>query len=168
MPSFLWENFFRKKSPSYDHFLKEQPLFSALTSRELRILKRILHERAYFPGEVIFKSGSSIGFYMILSGEVHIFYGDSQKEEKNLVNRLKQGDFFGEMALVQDQVYQKTLAKSAAHSNLLALFKPELISLIEKHPKLGVKILIKLSETMGLRLQKAGDKLSQMSSKGAL
>ena len=107
MPSFLWENFFRKKSPSYDHFLKEQPLFSALTLRELRILKRVLHERAYFPGEVIFKSGSSIGFYMILSGEVHIFYGDSQKEEKNLVNRLKQGDFFGEMALVQDQVYQK-------------------------------------------------------------
>lgn len=166
--NFLWDNFFKKDANSYDDFLKNQPLFSHLTSNELRILKRILHERSYFSGEVIFKPGFGIGLYMILRGEVHIFYGDSQKEEPVALGRLQQGDFFGELSLIQEKGYRKTLAKSAANSELLALFNPELMSLMDRHPRLGVKILIKLSEILGMRLMKAGEKLAHISSQGAV
>ena len=160
MIDFLWKNFFRKKNSSTVDFLKQQTLFSSLTPRELRVVERLVHNRSYFPGEVIFKPGSSIGLYMILKGKVNILYEGKGNGESSIVSRLGEGDFFGELSLVQDKGYQKTMAKSVESCELLGFFKPEMMSLIEKSPKLGSKILIKLSEVLGMRLQKAGEQLA--------
>lgn len=165
MIDFLWNNFFRKKNNSISDFLKQQMLFSSLAPKEIRIVERLIHHRSYFSGEIIFKPGSSIGLYMILKGKVHILH--EKGEEHSVISCLEEGDFFGELSLVQEKGYQKTMAKAVEPSELLGFFKPEMTSLIEKSPRLGSKILIQLSNILGSRLQKAGEKLAQFSSQGA-
>ena len=159
MADFLWENFFRNKKSSFREFLGEQKIFSSLSDKELKLVERIVHLRSYFPGEIIFKPGSSIGLYMVLKGEVHIFYGEPTQDKPVVISTLKEGDFFGELSLVQEKSYQKTSARAETTVELLGFFKPELMSLIDKSPRLGCKILIRLSEILGTRLQKAGEQL---------
>lgn len=158
MIEFLWNNFFKSKNQSKIDFLKKQPLFSSLNNKELRMVEKFIHHRTYFSGEVIFKPGSSIGFYMIMKGRVQITYGEDNPSH----TQLEEEDFFGELSLVQDKGYHKTTAKAIEPSELLGFFKPELLSLIENSPRLSARILMKLSSILGLRLKKAGEKLMEI------
>ena len=160
MIEFLWNNFFKPKNQSRVDFLKKQPLFSSLSNKELRMVERFIHHRTYFSGEVIFKPGSSIGLYMIMKGQVQITYGDDNPSNM----QLEEGDFFGELSLVQDKGYHQTAAKAITACELLGFFKPELLSLIETSPRLSARILMKLSSILGLRLKKAGEKLMELHS----
>ncbi len=164
MIEFLWNNFFKSKNQSKIDFLKKQPLFSSLNNKELRMVEKFIHHRTYFSGEVIFKPGSSIGLYMIMKGQVQIAYGDDTQSNATNTSQLKEGDFFGELSLVQDKGYHKTTAKATEPSELLGFFKPELLSLIETSPRLSARILMKLSSILGLRLQKAGERLMEIHS----
>ena len=164
MIEFLWNNFFKPKNQSRIDFLKKQPLFSSLSNKELRMIEKFIHTRTYFSGEVIFKPGSSIGLYMIMKGKVQITYGDDNSSRTSNISQLEEGDFFGELSLVQDKGYHKTTAKATEPSELLGFFKPELLSLIENSPRLSARILMKLSSILGLRLQKAGEKLMEIHS----
>lgn len=165
MLEFLWENFFRTKQDSIKNFLSEQAIFAYLSPKEIRLIERLVHHRSYFPGETIFKPSSSIGMYMIIKGKVHISYEDNDKQKAPLiVSRLAEKDFFGELSLVQESSYQKTTAVAIESTEVVGLFKPDLMQLIEKYPKTGSKILLALCEVMGVRLQKAGEKLSEISS----
>ena len=166
MQQFLWKNFFKSKNVSYTDFLKNQVLFSKLTRRELRIITRILHERSYFPGEFIFKPHLNVGFYIITQGSVQIFYGDSVESSATPITTLNEGDCFGELSLVQDKSYPKTWAQASQNTEVLCLFRPEFKSLIEKHPRLGFKVISQLAEILGARLQKASEKLSQIPMEG--
>ena len=165
MIDFLWKNFFRNERGSTLDFLKNQPLFSSLNTRELKMVERLVHHRSYFAGEVIFKPGLSIGMYMVFKGQVQIFYEEESGQTPHIITSLKEGDFFGELSLVQEKSYHKTTAKATEAAELIGFFKPEMMSLIEKSPKLGVKILMQLLEIVGLRLKKAGEKFSKLSTK---
>lgn len=55
------------------HRLKNSSLFSSLTPLELRSIDRLLHERRYLPGEVVFDEGEEgQALYLILAGRVSI------------------------------------------------------------------------------------------------
>ena len=70
-----WENIFRrrKKTDAIDKVLMQIPVFQDLNSRELKIIKRILHQREYGKQEVIFSQGDvGLGMYIVVSGQVEI------------------------------------------------------------------------------------------------
>ncbi len=162
MLELLWKNFFQNKKGSQISFLKNQILFSSLKEKEIRILEKVIHQRSYFSGENIFKAGFNTGFYMIVKGQVEISY-DMPDGDPMVVSVLKEGDFFGELTLVQDKGYQKATAQATCATDLLSLFRPEFMSVIDKHPKMGSRILIKLSEVLGERLKKTGEVLYKKS-----
>ena len=74
------------------------PLFSGLTPRQLKVVAEAGVEREYKTGETIVKQGEKgIGFYLLLSGAAEVRKGGKT------VTRLAPGQFFGEMALVDEQ-----------------------------------------------------------------
>ena len=160
----FWSNFFKEGPESEGglKFIKKCPLFSSLSAGETRFLRKILHKRIYADGEIIFKPSSGIGMYIILKGQVNILHGspDSQ-EDPSLVSSLKPGDFFGELALIQNQGYKSMFARSASDSQLLGFFQPDLQFLLENRPVMGVKILKPLCEILSRRLCKAEQKILQ-------
>ena len=78
--------------------LKDVPLFASLNKRELSTVGRLLHEREYKGGEVIFDEGEEgQALYVVFSGEVII----ARKSRPDTpLAELGPGDFFGDLALI--------------------------------------------------------------------
>lgn len=78
--------------------LASVPLFAALDKKQIRNLVASAKERSFRAGESIVKHGETgIGFYLILSGQAHV------ERAGQKVAALGPGQFFGEMALLDEQ-----------------------------------------------------------------
>ncbi|MCI4350689.1 MAG: cyclic nucleotide-binding domain-containing protein [Thermoplasmata archaeon] len=74
------------------------PLFSSLSERQRKTLAETGKERSYAAGASIVKRGDKgVGFYLVLDGKA-----DVRKDNKS-VAALGPGQFFGEMALFDEQ-----------------------------------------------------------------
>jgi len=94
--------------------LRGFPVFSNLAETDLEKLAKRLQERVFAADAFVFRQGDRAdGLYFIASGAVEIDLG-----EKRL--RLGRGDFFGEMALL-DQSRRSAAVRSISYSHLLLL-----------------------------------------------
>lgn len=165
MLNVFFKNFFKKDKEGELKFIKQCPLFSKLTNREVKFLQKILHRRIYTDGEIIFKPASGTGMHIILKGQVNILHGTpSSQEEPSLVSSLKSGDFFGELALLKNGAYQSMFAQSLNNSHLLSFYQPDLNFIIKNKPKIGIVILRELANILSHRLSKAEQKILQVHS----
>ncbi|NWF98381.1 MAG: cyclic nucleotide-binding domain-containing protein [Nitrospirae bacterium] len=156
----IWENIFRKKrnADSIEEILVKIPIFQDLTPRELKTIKSILYQREYKTNEFIFKEGDAgLGMYIIFNGKVIITCGN----DKQTLAELEEGDFFGELSLL-DESPRSASAVAKTPCILLCFFKPELLDIIERNPKLGCKIIFKLAWTIGERLKSTNEQLKAL------
>jgi CRP-like cAMP-binding protein len=155
----LWENIFKarqKQTDEVNDILLKIPIFQDINNRELRKIKGILHQREYTKNEVIFHQGDAgLGMYIIIEGNVEIVCGP----ERLVLAELNKGDFFGELALL-DESPRSAAAISKTPCRMLCFFKPELLDLLERDPKLGSRILFRLAWTIGERLKNTNEQLS--------
>jgi CRP/FNR family cyclic AMP-dependent transcriptional regulator len=160
----LWGNIFKGKndqSRDIRHFLKDIPLFARLRKRELRDIEHLIHQRQYKNAEVVFwQDEPGVGMYIVQSGEVGIF-GDYGTPEQKQLALLGQGDFFGEMALLEDDNRSAT-AVALSEASLIGIFHPDLFSLFERKPDLGIKVLATLANMLAQRLRKTNLELQQL------
>jgi len=168
----VWANIFRKKEGEKEDILtvlKHIPLFQDLSKKELRQLERILHQRTYKQGEVVFNEGEpGVGMYIIEDGEVQITIG----KDRRVLAVLSKGDFFGEMALLLEAPRTASAIASKA-SILYGFFQPDLFSILETYPRTGNKILLRLSQMIAERLRRSNienrelrEKLQALEAKG--
>ncbi len=132
-----------------DEVLKQMPIFEKLTKRELQAIIRILHKREYAPEEIIFRENEpGMGMYIIQEGTVAIV----SESAKLQLTELKAGSFFGEIALL-DAAPRSATAIAKTHCKLFGFFQPDLFGLIERNPKLGVKVVLGISRLVCERLR---------------
>ncbi len=83
-------------------FLYRVPLFQSLNRRQLdQLAKRVL-DRDYQEGATIVSQGKGgEGFFIVYAGKVDVIR-ERADGNKAVVNQLSDGDFFGEMALLDD------------------------------------------------------------------
>jgi monovalent cation:H+ antiporter, CPA1 family len=94
--------------------LRGFPVFSTLTEEELGRVAKRLQVRVFAADAFVFRRGERAdGMYFIASGAVEITIGEKQI-------RLGRGDFFGEMALL-DQTRRSAAVRSISYSHLLFL-----------------------------------------------
>jgi CRP/FNR family cyclic AMP-dependent transcriptional regulator len=155
--SALWRNLFSGKSiedGSTESVLSRVPAFSELSTRELRFVAAIVHRREYKAGEPVFYQGDpGLGMYIIREGEVSIRISERDGEDKELAV-LSEGDFFGELALL-DESPRSAAAVCKTDCSLIGFFRTDLFELIEQKAELGTKIVLKLAEILAVRLRKA-------------
>jgi CRP-like cAMP-binding protein len=132
--------------------LRGLSLFKRLTARELRELDELLHERSYQKEEVIFDEGDTgLGLFIVVSGRVKIV--SSHAALQRLAPEFGPGDFFGELAMFEES--QRTARAVAVEpTQVLALFRTEFVSLLERDRGIGVKLLFELSRTVVSRSRK--------------
>lgn len=160
----FWGNVFRKKNDDEDDVLrtlKQVPLFGNMTDSELREFEKLIHRRHFKAGETIFWEGEpGVGMYIIQNGEVSISKYFPQEERKVLAV-LQNGEFFGELALLDESPRSATaLAKDA--TKILGLFRPDLFSLLERKPRLGNKFLFQLALIIGERLKHNNSEMQKL------
>jgi len=111
--------------------------------------------REYHKGDLIFEEGMpGEELFIILSGKVEIVKKNAQG--KNIVlAHLSSGDFFGEMAILQNTLRTAT-AKAVEDTKVIVLDKKSFLKNVSAYPQLSLVILRKMSE----RLQQTSEKLS--------
>ena len=135
------------------------PIFQDLEQGELKKIKHILHQRGYKKDEVIFNEGDvGLGMYIIIGGCVQIVCGS----QSHILAELGEGDFFGELSLLDDSP-RSASAITKTPCKILCFFKPELLDLIDRSPKLGSRILFKLAWTISERLKSTNEQLAALS-----
>ncbi|MFA9460395.1 Crp/Fnr family transcriptional regulator [Thiohalorhabdus sp. Cl-TMA] len=83
-----------------DALFAEVPLFAGLSSDKLEALERLSLSRTYERGAVIFRQGDPAdGLYLIETGRVKLQLTQQDGEEV-IVDLLGEGEYFGEMALI--------------------------------------------------------------------
>ena len=167
-PHFLWTDLFRTVKPCkinpLNTFLNKNILFKSLTPRELAYVSSLVYERVYQPGESVFKQDDrGLGMYMIAKGRVAI---KSQSIEGDThITTLGEDSFFGEIALVEPESLRSASATAVERSVILGFFKPDLLTILDRNPAIGVKILFQLSGVLSRRLIETTEKVTQLLNK---
>eukprot|EP00736_Rhodelphis_marinus_P000587 Rmarinus@m.3715 len=93
-----------QKRNKYDGFLKNVPILQTLHEYERCMVADALKEIEFDDGETIVEQGEHGDcFYIVDSGEVDCFQKVPDKEEPVKVSTLKEGQYFGEVALLTGQ-----------------------------------------------------------------
>jgi CRP-like cAMP-binding protein len=131
--------------------LRTIPIFEGLGFNDLKKIELIVHKRTFMPDEVIFyERQPGAGMYIIKRGLIKLT--KTVNEERVKISELKDGEFFGEMSLLDD--YPRSAEATAVEkTEALGIFRPDLFDLIESNPKLGYKILLRLSKRLASRLR---------------
>ena len=169
MVSYLWDNLFRRNQRDQQvvEILGDNYIFKELSALELSFIQSLVHYRTYRAGETVFRQGEvGVGMYIVVKGCVNISVEDDPGQhlngKSNFVTRLNQGDFFGEIALVEQTGRRTATATAAGELVLLGFFKPDLAEIIERSPKTGVKIVTRLAEVLGRRLKETAERFSEL------
>lgn len=156
--SSFWANLFKTPTDKTDliEILMDIPIFSKLSRREITSLLNIIHDRSYIAREYIFLQGDpGIGMYIIRDGKVRVERKLDSNETIPLAT-FKNGDFFGELALLDDE-RRSASAIAETDVKLAVIFKPDLDDYIFRFPKKGVKILQGISHIVAVRLRQLNE-----------
>ncbi|HEU5324953.1 MAG TPA: cyclic nucleotide-binding domain-containing protein [Candidatus Limnocylindria bacterium] len=115
--------------------LASVPLLAGLNDRVRRRLADIGKRRSYNPDDAIVREGSAgTALYIVLSGRARV------ERAGEVLGELKAGDFFGELALIEE--HPRSASVIAAEPTDCLLFPAwEFTALLEEHPEVAVPIM---------------------------
>ncbi|HVG68004.1 MAG TPA: cyclic nucleotide-binding domain-containing protein [Gaiellales bacterium] len=115
--------------------LRNVPLFSGLSAKELMSLSRLMDEIDLKPGTVIIREGNTGGeFFIVIEGTIEV------KRKGRRLARLGPGDYLGEIALI-DHGPRTATAMVETEARLLVLASREFHSMLASDPRIENKIL---------------------------
>ncbi len=172
---YFWQSgpsLFSKKD-NIPKFLRGHIVFRNFHDEELRILGSFFHERIFDDQEIIFNQfDPGLGFYLIYEGNVDLWARGSASgistekfSDMRHVILLDKGDYFGELALLQENNYRPATATSKGKSTLLAIYRPDLEDLISSRPTVAAKLLQSLSSISAERVCHLTKELSRLNKK---
>jgi CRP-like cAMP-binding protein len=127
--------------------LKGVPLFELLRTDQLRHLAAALEPVAWPGREVIFERGEAgDAMYLIVCGKVGISLGETPSFD-DFISELGAGDFFGEMAILDDQP-RSASAVTVEGTEAYSLGKEKTRGLLLAYPELGTGMLRALSRRL--------------------
>ena len=135
--------------------IRSVPLFASLDNEAAAELRSLLRTREVTSGAALFRAGDDgDAMYLIESGRVRITITDDDKKTITLAE-LAQGDFFGEMAIIDGKQRSADAIVSEA-ARLAILSRDNFLRFIRNNPLVALEML---SATFG-RLRRT-DKLLQ-------
>ncbi len=127
------------------------PLFSHLSSKDLKTVARSGLVRSYAPGgKIVTKGEKGLGFFLVLDGRVEV-----QKDGKSVAS-LGPGNFFGEMALFEEMPRTADVVATAP-SKCLVLSRWDFWGSMSREPE----VLRGLMAELARRLQETSKGLSE-------
>ena len=127
--------------------LRSVPLFASLDDQTASALRRLLRFEDVPSGTQLFSKGQTgDAMYLVESGRVRISITDEDGHELTLAENA-QGDFFGEMALI-DGRQRSADAHVIADARLAILSRPDFLSFVRSSPDMALEMLAALTDRL--------------------
>lgn len=139
------------------HFLKKIPLFSSLKDDEISAINTLsLTKKCSKDTIILLENEEGDTLFVIIKGRVKVTtFSESGKEV--IFSILNEGDFFGDMSLLDGKPRSATII-SLEESELKLIRREDFTRLIGKHPGIALKLL----EELTLRLRKADERIESL------
>ena len=123
--------------------LREVPLFSTFSKKQLKSVKKTAKEKEFKSGEMIVREGdaSNTGFYLILDGQVEV------KQDDSTLSKLGSGQFFGEMAVLDEKPRSADVV-ATTDTKCLLLTSWDFKALIKTYPDMATKVIAELANRL--------------------
>jgi CRP/FNR family cyclic AMP-dependent transcriptional regulator len=125
--------------------LSDIPLFSGLDRAGLDQLAHAMRIRRYLPEDVILQEGHDSfhgGMGVLISGAANVVRGPDQ-----VLSRLRQGDIFGELALLDDEPRSASVI-AETETEVAFVTRGDFRRLIREHPDIAMNLLIILAKRL--------------------
>ncbi len=133
-------------------FLRKIPLFADLDGGQLEQLASLVKEEHHPAYKLIFREGDGVdAFYIVREGMVTVFR-DVPGKPQQVLARLEERGFFGEMGLLNDKARRYASARTAAPTVLLRIEKPDLIKVLATNPGLELKLRSEVIRRHGMNI----------------
>jgi CRP-like cAMP-binding protein len=134
--------------------LEKVDMFRGLTPQQLESLAKISEEKKYRGGQAVFTERSSgAEVYIIKKGKVCIELGLKGKPNTATVQRLSEGQIFGELALV-DKRNRSASAVCDSDCEIITIDRDRLDELFEQDGRLGYTVMRNLAQLLAERLRR--------------
>jgi CRP-like cAMP-binding protein len=122
------------------------------------MVANLCQEVVFNNGDLIFQENSgSKELYVIAQGEVDILISrgntGSLEKKENAVARLRRGQSFGEVALVDEGLRSASARASQKDTRLLVIQREKLIILCETYPQLGYRLMYNLAADLAMKIR---------------
>lgn len=124
--------------------LQQVELFQGLSTHELEALGSSSTSRS-FPKNtvVIHENDPADSLFIIESGRVKVYCSDKNGKEF-IMNTQSEGDYFGELALLDDSSRSASV-RTVEKSSFCIIYKDDFNRVMEQHPNIGRKLIQNLA-----------------------
>jgi CRP-like cAMP-binding protein len=138
--------------------LARVPVFETLGEAELARVADVALPRAFGAGHVVFREGdASETCYVVRSGHCRAVREHPDGRTITLA-RFGPGDFFGELAMFDDEKRSATV-EAVEETDVLAILGGDMRRLLHDHPDIAMKLVVSL----GRRLRETNERLARQS-----
>jgi CRP/FNR family transcriptional regulator, cyclic AMP receptor protein len=131
--------------------IKTAPLFKGLSDTQLLNILQLAFIKEYAAGIVLFHEGSCGDvMYVVISGSVDIVKKGAEKE--TIIARVCAGEFFGEMALLENDT-RTAAARVAEYSKILVITRRAFEHMIQGDAQAVVKLLMEFLKSLSNRFR---------------
>jgi len=138
-------------------FFRKFVLFAELDDRELASIAAVAKTRRYARDDVIFHADESGDvFFLIREGQVKVTMISPEGKEI-ILSMLGPGDFFGEMALLDDEPRSATIIATEP-LDVVTIFRNDFLAILNENFSITRKVLAELSR----RLRSASNRIESL------
>jgi CRP/FNR family cyclic AMP-dependent transcriptional regulator len=138
--------------------LARVPVFETLGAEDLARVADVALPRAFASGHVVFREGdASDTCYVVRSGHCRAVREHPDGRTITLA-RFGPGDFFGELAMFDDERRSATV-EAVEETDVLAILGHDMRRLLRDHPDIAMKLVVSL----GSRLRETNERLARQS-----
>jgi CRP/FNR family transcriptional regulator/CRP/FNR family cyclic AMP-dependent transcriptional regulator len=142
------------------YFLADYPIYRDFDADDIETLGKICEEKKYLNGQDIFREGDAgDGLYIIKKGAVKIV--KENKSRKKLIATLAEGEFFGEMSIIDGSPRSATV-ESSGNVELVKLTRDGFEKLKDEYSRTGFKFVGVLLKFMSYRIRRTTKKAATL------
>ena len=137
--------------PAPEELIRQVPIFASLGKKDIQGVMSSMKEREFNEGDTVASEGhSGVGFFIIDEGEAAV------SVQGNEVRTLKHGDYFGEVALIDDGARTATITAKTP-LKCYGITSWEFRPLVESNAALAWTMLQTLAKRLRDAEQRAGE-----------
>ena len=143
-------------------FLVVFPFFETLTSEDVLIIAEHINFLEIDEGALVFREGDEGDcVYFVIEGELEVIKESAvEGREGVVISTLSKGRSIGEMSVI-DKTPRSATVRARSATTVLTLSADGFDFILEKHPKVGIKILKGISRLLSANLRKTSALLAE-------